>query len=183
MTLPGITTLLHFEEIASTQTMARTLAQAGASDRTLVWADRQTSGRGRMSRKWDSAEGGLYVSLILKPKFPPSRLAAFSLMTAHSVAAALAKHAPIETAVKPPNDVLAFRPGEKPKKICGILSEASGSSRGLDWLVVGIGINVNNNPSFKHAVSLKNLTHKSWNIPPLLKDVLAQFKTEYQELY
>lgn len=183
MTLPGITTLLHLEEVASTQTLARSLAQAGAEDRTLVWADRQTRGRGRMSRKWDSTEGGLYFSLILKPKFSPALLARFSLMTARSVAAALSKHAPIQTVVKPPNDILAARPGGKLKKICGILSEASGNSRGLDWLVVGIGINVNNKPRPDHAASLKSLTQKSWDIPPLFKEVLTRFNSDYRKLY
>lgn len=183
MTLPGIATLLHLKETASTQTLARTLADGGAEDRTLVWADRQTRGRGRMSRKWDSAEGGLYFSLILKPDFPPSLLARFSLMTAHSVAVALAKHAAIETTIKPPNDILASRPGGQPKKICGILSEASGNSRGLDWLVVGIGININNQPGIKSAVSLKNITKRTWDIPPLLRTVLTQFNSDYRKLY
>lgn len=181
MNLPGVSQVLHLDETDSTQTVARFLAEQGAPHGTLVWADRQTAGRGRMSRKWDSAPGGLYFSLILRPSFPPSRLADLSLLTAEAAAATLSKQAGIETAVKPPNDVYAVANG-KARKVCGILAEASGGSRRVDWVVVGVGINVNNKVKFAGAASLKGLTGRSWDAAEVLRRFLDQFNRSYAKL-
>lgn len=181
MNLPGVSCLLRLKRTESTQKVARILAESGAENGTLVWADSQSAGRGRMSRRWDSAPGGLYFSLILMPKFPPSRLTDLSLMTARAAAKALATLTGIKTAVKPPNDVLGFD-GTRPKKICGILAEASGDSRKLDWVILGIGINVNNSPRANGASSLKSLTGRSWDVSGVLKSLLTEFHKFYGEL-
>lgn len=160
--------------------MARRLAEEGAEDRTMVWADKQTGGRGRMERKWDSRPGGLYISLILKPRFPASRLADLSLMTARSTAQAVSAISGVITSVKPPNDVYASKKARgKPGKISGILAEASGSSRGLDWLVLGVGVNVNNAPRAAGAVTLKSLTGKTWKVEAVLQRWLEEFERSY----
>ena len=179
MNLPGIALLLHLKEVESTQTLARLLAEQGAEDRTMVWADRQTHGRGRLNRKWDSGIGGLYFSLILKPQFSPSRLTDLSLMTAHAVAFALSRQTDLETVIKPPNDVLGINKG-KAKKLCGILTEASGNSRRLDWAIIGVGINVNNTPHHLPAASsLKALTGKYWDLKTILRTFLDEFNKSY----
>lgn len=170
MRLPDISQVLHLAEAESTQTLARALADGGAPDRTLVWADRQTAGRGRMKRKWKSPEGGLYFSLVLRPRFAPSRLADFSLGTAAAISGALEKLTGASFAVKPPNDV--YSAGPRPGKVCGILAEASGSPRKLDWLVVGVGINVNARPKIGRAASLKSVTGRSWPIDDVLRAVM-----------
>ncbi|MBI5208736.1 MAG: biotin--[acetyl-CoA-carboxylase] ligase [Elusimicrobia bacterium] len=202
---PGIRRLHKVRSTTSTQDLARQLAEAGAEDGTLVWALRQTAGRGRLDRRWHSAAGGLYVSLILRPPFPPSRLADFSLMTAEAAADALSRVAGIETAIKPPNDVMALpiskglpagTPGRSPsgvdrvpatggpKKICGILAEARGGCLSIDWLVVGIGVNVNNTPAVDRAglpaASLKSLTGKTRPLASVLKALLAEFQVRYR---
>lgn len=158
MKLPGVSHLVRFKTTASTQSVARRLAEEGAPDGTLVWALGQTAGRGRMGRRWRSGPGGLYVSWLLRPKFSPTRLADFSLACGAAAAAALRDISGIETAIKPPNDVLALGPDGKYRKVCGILCEASGGSSSLDWIVVGIGVNVNNAPPLKRATSLQALT-------------------------
>lgn len=161
--------------------MARRLAEDGAEDRTMVWADRQTKGRGRLERGWDSRPGGLYFSLVLKPHFLPEFLADLSLMTAKSTAATLNGFSGIKTSVKPPNDVFAAKNGRgKPGKIGGILAEASGDSKGLDWLVLGVGLNVNNAPRAKGAVSLKALTGRAWRLEDVLKSWLEEFQKSYE---
>lgn len=176
--LPGVCSTLHLKEAESTQTLARALAEQGAEDRMLIWADRQTQGRGRMARRWSSPAGGLYISLILRPSFAPAELAAFSLMTAEAAARALQGLSGIEMAIKPPNDVLAStRSG--PRKICGILSQASGPARRLDWLVVGVGINVNAAPRTVGAASLKSITERTWEIEDILREFLTQFFSRY----
>jgi len=169
--LPGAALVVHLTEADSTQTQARKLAEEGCPDGTVVWADRQSAGRGRLERRWESPKGNLYFSAVFRPSFPPTRLADFSLSAARSVAAALREHAGIETAVKPPNDVYA-RKGEEARKICGILAEAAGGQEKLDWLVVGVGINVNLvPPKAPNATCLKCLTTKAWPVEGVLAAV------------
>lgn len=181
MNLPGISSLLRLPRTDSTQDVARLLADKGAGDRTLVWADSQVSGRGRLKRKWESPEGGLYFSLILKPHFAPTRLADLSLASAQAAAAALERHAGIAAKVKPPNDVLAVKNGSA-KKICGILIEAAGGSRELEWVVVGVGINVNVTPRGQpEASSLKELTGRSWDLTEVLSSFLKDFFKTYRD--
>lgn len=172
--LPGVASVLHLTETGSTQAVARALAEQGAADHTLVWADRQTRGRGRLARRWQSGPGGLYFSLILRPSFAPDKLAAFSLLTAEAAAAALSQETGLATQVKPPNDVMSGS-----KKLCGILAEASGGSKSLDWLVVGVGINVNNKPALKRAASLASLTGKTWDPSSILAAFLREFDRRY----
>lgn len=172
--LPGVRRLVRLDETDSTQSVARRLAEEGAPDGTLVWALRQTSGRGRMGRRWRSAPGGLYFSWLIRPKFPPARLADFSLACGAAAAAALRDAAGIETAVKPPNDVLARGADGKLRKLCGILCEASGDSRGLHWLVVGVGVNANNAPPLKRAASLRTLTGRKTALEPLLRAMMSR---------
>jgi BirA family biotin operon repressor/biotin-[acetyl-CoA-carboxylase] ligase len=165
----------------STQNVARFLAEQGAPHGTLVRADRQTAGKGRLERKWESKPGGLYFSLILRPDFAPSKLADLSLATGEAAARALQGLAGIETAVKPPNDVYAIKNG-KARKICGILAEASGGERKTDWLVVGVGINVNNKPALASATSLKALDGKTRNLETVLAKFMSEFFRSYEAL-
>ncbi|MHB2026718.1 MAG: biotin--[acetyl-CoA-carboxylase] ligase [Elusimicrobiota bacterium] len=177
MNLPGISSALKLPQIDSTQSLARALAESGAPDGTLVWADLQTQGRGRMERAWESQKGGLYISLILRPAFAPSRLAIMSLGAAKAAAGALARLASIETYVKPPNDVYARAKNGNPSgKISGVLAEAAGNSERVEWVVLGVGINVNNAPRVSTAASLKSLTGKSWSIPLVLREFLSDLQ-------
>jgi len=169
--LPGASLLVHLTETDSTQTQARKLAEEGCPDATVVWADRQSAGRGRLERHWESPEGNLYFSAIFRPRFAPTALAAFSLGAAGAIAAALRAHAGVATAVKPPNDVYALK-GRSARKICGILAEAAGGQEKLDWLVVGVGINVNLvPPKAPNATCLKCLTTKGWDVGEVLAAV------------
>ncbi len=177
--LPGIAQLLRLSSTDSTQAVARFLAEQGAPDRTLVWADLQTAGRGRLQRTWTSRPGGLYFSLILRPTFPPARLAELSLASAAAAAEALALTG-IGTAVKPPNDVIGSC-GRRSGKVCGILAEASGGSHRVDWAALGVGINVNNAVSgVKGAASLKSLTGRAWDIEEVLRSFLSCFQKTYR---
>ena len=176
--LAGVSQLLRLEVTDSTQTVAKFLAQQGAAEGTLVWADRQTAGRGRLERRWDSRPGGLYVSLILRPGVAPKKLAGLSLTAAEACAKALASLADVETRVKRPNDVLAFRNGAG-GKVCGILIEASGGLKRVDWTVVGIGVNVNNRPALPGSTSLGALTGRRWDTEKVLRAVLRQFHARY----
>ncbi|MBI5624736.1 MAG: biotin--[acetyl-CoA-carboxylase] ligase [Elusimicrobia bacterium] len=185
--LPGVSDLRRLASAASTQDLAKDLARGGAADGTLVWALRQTRGRGRLDRRWKSGPGGLYFSLVLKPSFAPDRLADFSIMTAEAGAEALSRLTGLKLAVKPPNDIMAPGPGGAPLKVCGILVEACGGASSLDWLVLGAGINVNNRlrlpPDALPASSLRDLTAKTWPLEAVLRAFLAGFLRRYKLFY
>jgi BirA family biotin operon repressor/biotin-[acetyl-CoA-carboxylase] ligase len=170
----GVRRLVRLTEADSTQTIARRMADEGAPDGTLVWALRQTAGKGRMGRRWRSAPGGLYVSWLIRPSFSPTRLAEFSLAAGAAAAAALRDATGVETAVKPPNDVLARGADGKFRKLCGILCEASGDSTRLHWLVVGVGVNVDNEPPLKRATSVKKLTGRRTGLEPVLRALMKR---------
>ena len=132
---PGIRRTLHLGRTVSTQTRARLMAEQGAPAWTLVWADKQTRGKGRIGRKWSSGTGGLYFSLIVRPKIPPSKLADLSLDSAHCCAKVLGRLSGLRMAIKHPNDVFAqskHNPKEA-RKVCGILIEASEFSTPPCW--------------------------------------------------
>ena len=181
--------VLHLTSSESTQDLARKMAEEGSPEWTLIIADRQTHGRGRLGRKWGSTQGGLYLSLILRPEVPPTALAHLSLTAASSVAKALSEISRLHTAVKSPNDVLAAPATDQPvpaasslKKICGILAEASGSSTRTEWVALGIGINVNNKlPKSlqKKAGSLAELAGREFEIPEILRAILGEFRKQY----
>jgi len=189
--IPGIKQLLRLARVDSTQKAARKLAEEGAPEWTLVWAERQSAGRGRLSRKWASGPGGLYFSLILRPHIAPKRLAELSLATADAVAQAVNEVTGLKTAVKPPNDVLAqapggvsggAAPGAEFKKICGILIEASGGAEQVDWIVLGVGLNVNNKlpKTLTEAASLAGLAGREFDVGALLRRVVEKFQRKFQ---
>ena len=173
MKLAGVRRLVRLERVDSTQSEARRLAEAGAPDGTLVWARSQTAGKGRMGRRWRSAPGGLYASWLLRPKFPPERLAELSLACGEALAAALREFG-AAARVKPPNDVYALCPDGKGRKIAGILCEASGSGGRLDWLIVGFGINVSNVPALKRSTSLRQASGRTVDVAVILRSAMAR---------
>jgi BirA family biotin operon repressor/biotin-[acetyl-CoA-carboxylase] ligase len=131
--------LRHFEVIDSTNEEARRLAALGQVEPVWIAADRQTAGRGRRGRSWDSPSGNLAATLLIAPGRPASECAQLSFVAALAGADTVAHFAPqAEVRVKWPNDVLAGG-----RKIAGILLEsASSGSEQPQWLAVGIGINL-----------------------------------------
>lgn len=132
--------LIPFDSLASTNDEAKRLAEAGAEEGTLVWARRQTKGRGRHGRVWESPKGNLYLSLVLRPEGPVQTAVELSFVAALAVGETVTALMPPMAMVtyKWPNDVLLNR-----RKVAGILLESSSAAGGaLDWLVVGVGINI-----------------------------------------
>ncbi|MCR4376616.1 MAG: biotin--[acetyl-CoA-carboxylase] ligase [Rhodospirillales bacterium] len=145
--LPSPYRLVEVESIDSTNAEAKRLAQSGAPDCTLVWAKRQTAGRGRRGRVWVSDEGNLYFSIVLRLPYPLRDVMQLGFVAANAIADALQAVAPqgASVNVKWPNDVLVEH-----KKIAGILMEAemdAAKPGQLEWLVLGIGININSHPA------------------------------------
>lgn len=130
------------DEIASTNTRARELAQQGAAHGTVVLARRQSAGRGRFDRKFYSPdESGLYMSVILRPDLSPEQATLLTPMLAVAVARAMEKAADVQAKVKWVNDVYINH-----KKACGILCESKMDfqSGRTEYIVAGIGVNVGN---------------------------------------
>lgn len=136
--------LLSYDSLGSTSDEAKRLAATGAPAWTVVWARRQTAGRGRRGRHWESPVGNLYASIVLRPDCPPATAVQLGFVAALAVADAIT---PVlddarRLVLKWPNDVLLDG-----RKVTGILPETGVSgATGVDWVVLGIGINVTNYP-------------------------------------
>ncbi|HEY6420920.1 MAG TPA: biotin--[acetyl-CoA-carboxylase] ligase [Candidatus Binataceae bacterium] len=130
----------YFEEIDSTQSAARELAEGGAAEGTVVIAERQTAGRGRMGRSWHSPSGvNLYMTIILRPRMTLAEVPRLSLVAGVAAAQALEQVAPGMVALKWPNDVWL-----RGRKAGGMIAEAVTDARQqLLSVLLGIGINVN----------------------------------------
>ena len=128
------------DAVTSTNDEAVGRAAEGAGAGTLVWARSQSKGRGRRGRSWSSPEGNLYFSLILRPDREARRAAELAFLAAIAIGEGIAPLIPASVAVryKWPNDVLL-----NGRKVAGVLLETSlGPKGGLDWLVIGVGVNV-----------------------------------------
>ena len=133
-------------ETASTNDDLRRLAAEGADEGTVVLASRQTAGRGRLGRSWDSPEGlGLYLSFLLRPQEPVREIGRYPIACAIAVCEACREIAGESVSLKWPNDVLAGG-----RKLAGILCEMRQSPSGVE-LVLGVGINGNQRPGDFHA--------------------------------
>ncbi|MDI6800082.1 MAG: biotin--[acetyl-CoA-carboxylase] ligase [Actinomycetota bacterium] len=133
----------HFDKIASTNLAAKRYALDGAAHGTLIVAETQTGGKGRLGRTWHSPEGGIWISLIARPKISVNEAAKFTPMTTLAVALAIGKAAGLEAMVKWPNDILV-----NGRKVAGILTEMGAELERVSFLVIGIGINVNLSASY-----------------------------------
>jgi BirA family transcriptional regulator, biotin operon repressor / biotin---[acetyl-CoA-carboxylase] ligase len=139
MPLPAFFALHHFFEIDSTNDEARRRAAAGAPAGLVIWADRQSAGRGRQGRAWQSPPGNLYCSILLRPDKPASEAAQLSFAAALAVCEALPGVGAVRC--KWPNDVLI---GDK--KTAGILLESEAAGDKVAALIVGFGINLKSHP-------------------------------------
>lgn len=136
--------LLSFDTLDSTNEEGKRLAKAGGAHGAVIWAKKQTSGKGRMGRVWISQDGNLFVSILLKPQKPLAELSQLSFVAAVAVVEAL--EAVFEKshtlACKWPNDVLLDG-----KKLAGILLESFPCEvDGKQWVVVGVGVNIDSHP-------------------------------------
>lgn len=132
--------IYYYDEIDSTNMKASHLAEEGAAHGTLVVADRQTAGKGRRGRSWESpAQTGIFMTMLLKPEIEPNNASMLTLVTALAVTRAVREQTGLEAQIKWPNDIVV-----NGKKVCGILTEMSAQIDYVNHVVIGIGINVHN---------------------------------------
>lgn len=151
----------HFAEVTSTNDIAKELAAKGVEEGVLVISETQTLGRGRLGREWASPEGGVWFSIILRPKVDPRDSSKLTFVAAVAVAKAIREMFDLEAEIKWPNDILIGG-----KKVCGILTETRIKGEMVDFVVVGVGINAN--------VSLDSF-------PESLRNTLTSLKEEMKE--
>jgi type III pantothenate kinase len=135
--------LEKFDNLDSTNEEAKRRAQTGAAPGLIISAQSQSAGRGRQGRTWISPSGGLYFSILLRPTCPAAKAAQLSFVSALAVGEGIATSLrdPERLCFKWPNDVLIGT-----RKVAGILLESGSGSKTLEWLVVGIGINIESHP-------------------------------------
>lgn len=173
--------LRHFYKIGSTNTAAMSAAADNAPEGTILLAEEQTAGRGRGSNTWDSQRStGIYCSAILRPALPPSEVLVITLAAGLAVRAAIHQvDSRIIADLKWPNDLLL-----NGKKVCGILAEMNAEATRVRYIVIGIGINVNQMsfPNDFVATSLRLETGSEWSRVELAAALLKSLDREYRQL-
>jgi len=145
--------VISYRKVDSTNLIAYELAEKGMKEGAVILADEQVKGRGRHGRHWSSpSKGGIYMSCILRPSIAPNEISRITLLAAIAVAQAIRDFSSLEVTIKWPNDIMIDQ-----KKLCGILTEMKAEQDSVDFVVLGIGINVNSSKSElpKGASSIK----------------------------
>lgn len=174
----------YFDSIDSTQNQALKMADTVENEGVVIIAAKQTGGRGRSGRKWISPKGGIWISIILKPKFDISVTTLFPIASALALSIAIEKTFSIKPELKWPNDITI-----NGKKVAGMLVDASLESNKIENLVLGVGINFDVNakqiektlketPNFYGVASLKAQNQK---IKPIL--LVQTFLVELEKIY
>ena len=179
--------IYYIPEIDSTNSYAKRLAQEGAPEGTVVLTDYQKEGRGRLDRTWESSKGAnVLMSLILRPKVEIERAIRITLASVEIVVSSLEKFLKksqsknIEFSVKWPNDIMV-----NGKKIAGILAESSLREKEIVFVVVGIGVNINQNllelseDVRKNSTSLLAETGKEFKREKIILEIITSFEKNY----
>ena len=174
--------IVYFDEIDSTNNRAKELGEKDGAHGTLFVADRQVAGKGRRGRVWESPKGvSIYMTILLRPDLIPTKAPMLTLVMAQSVAEGIREVTGMETGIKWPNDIVVHG-----KKVCGILTEMSTQMDYINYIVIGIGINVQNE-SFPEeigevATSLRIESGKKQNRAAIIEAVWEEFE-KYYDIY
>lgn len=172
--------IFYYDTLTSTMDVAFDLGLKGFEEGTVVFAESQTKGRGRMGRSWFSPKNkGIYFSFILRPEFLPQEAPKVTLMAAVSIAEAIKKLTGLSVLIKWPNDIMA---GEK--KLSGILTELDAEADKIKFINIGVGVNVNTSKSFlpKEGTSLKEEIKREVSRIDLAKEILRSIEENYLSL-
>ena len=163
-----------FQETGSTMDEAMVMARKGCADFTVVVAQRQTRGRGRMQRTWQSAGGGLYFTVVVRPDIPMMLAGLVNLAAAVDMAKLLRSLYQVDACLKWPNDILVDN-----HKLCGLLSQMEAEGDQVAHMNIGIGLNVNNAPETESpiAISLKALLGR----PVPRREILVAFLNIFEK--
>ncbi len=172
--------------VDSTNNLAKEIALNDAKEGTVVVAEIQTEGRGRLGKKWKSeSEKGIWMSIVLKPKIHPEKLQTVTLAAAVSVANTIKNLYGITVGIKWPNDILIDN-----KKVCGILTEMNCEADMINFVVVGIGINVNQDKrdfpkeikNIATSIKMNRSENDYINRSEIIKRILLEFEGLYNKV-
>jgi len=174
--------IYYYETIGSTNEFMKSIVEKNKGEGWVVIAEEQTEGKGRLGRTWSSPKNqGIWMSLLLRPDIPPHLAPCITQVVAAAIVSAL-NNLGIETKIKWPNDIVV-----NGKKVCGILTEMSGSLEQLNYIVVGIGMNINMDDNIfpeelkEKATSLKSATGVTWNRRHILGMIFNELEKYYNE--
>jgi len=174
--------IIYLDSVDSTNNYGKNLASKGFDDGTVIVAEEQTKGRGRLGREWISQKGkGIWMTLMLKPDIKPDKASQVTLIAALSVLKGIKNVADVDIMIKWPNDLVI-----NGKKICGILTELGAEIDIINFLCVGIGINVNgeeddfNKIGLNTATSLKATIGETIDRKRLIVEILESFEKLYK---
>ncbi|GMQ63225.1 biotin--[acetyl-CoA-carboxylase] ligase [Vallitalea maricola] len=173
--------IINFDKLDSTNQQAKKLALEGSKSGTVVIAEEQTAGKGRRGKMWVSPPGtGIWMSIILRPSIMPENASMLTLVAGLAVCKAVREITSLEAAIKWPNDIVV-----NGKKICGLLTEMNSEIDFINFVVVGIGINVNIE---KFPAELDNIAtslmiegNQSYQRKRLVKRTLEIFEDYYKK--
>ena len=171
--------IYYFNTIDTTQNFAMKIASGKNEDGSIVISKKQTGGKGRMKRKWKSPVGGIWMSIIIHPKFDVTYATLVPIATSLALCIAIEKTLKINTELKWPNDLTL-----KGKKIAGVLIDASIISNQIESMVLGVGINFKINPNeLKNSIKktpnfygVATLVKKNENMSPIIKQFLCELE-------
>ncbi|WP_085992049.1 biotin--[acetyl-CoA-carboxylase] ligase [Oceanobacillus senegalensis] len=174
--------VIHRESVNSTQIIAHDAARDGFPNGTIVVADEQTKGRGRITRSWHSRrDKGMWLSMVLRPEIEPNLAPQLTLLTATVLAEVLESYTNIKPQIKWPNDILVNK-----RKVAGILTEMQAEQDRIWYVIIGVGLNVNHNEKElsevikREATSLKLETNKEWALKEIIQEFLHTFEKSYE---
>lgn len=175
----GNRNIISYDNIDSTNARMKEFAKEGAAHGTVIVAESQNAGVGRRGRVWESPVGdNLYMTLLLRPQIETDKASMLTLVMAHSIAKVLRHLGFADTKIKWPNDLILNQ-----KKVCGILTEMALKGTEIDYVLIGVGINVNQKtfPASlqKTATSLLIESNRNVDKTYLLECILDMFDTEY----
>lgn len=179
--------VIYFDDIDSTNNYAKLIAEQGQSDKTIVVADHQSRGKGRRGRSFISPAGvGAFMTFLLRPDIHPAKASMLTIIAAMAVRDAVEKVASIKCKIKWPNDIISDG-----KKICGILTEMSSEIEHINYVVVGIGVNINNDSfpdeikdvatSIKIELENNNMESDKINRNEIVAKIIESFDYYYEE--
>src|SRR6267378_1037156 len=171
--------IVHYRRLRSTNTTAYRIAQQSAPEWTVVVADAQTKGRGRGRKKWESPKGGLWFSILLRPRIPTPRLRLLQFLAAIATRQALENETGMSVKLKWPNDLVLGT-----AKLGGILIESKTLGDSVSFAILGIGLNINQSKAQlpPEAISLRLVSGKQLDLRLLLRAILDKIRSSYDGL-
>ncbi len=170
--------------MSSTNEIAKEIAKTSHDEKAMILAETQTSGKGRARRRWISPSGGIWFSLLLRPRIPPRDTPKLTFIMSLTIAQSMKALFGLNTEVKWPNDVLV-----RSKKICGILTETNTTGDTVQFVIIGVGVNANMDllafpRNLRNEVtSLKHELGRTVDVRRFTESLLGSFENNYKRFY